>query len=90
MPDPPPAGAVDTAAPRGDAADDASTGAVRDDLTGLAGRLAAAEDDLFATIPILGEPTGQHALDTWVDQCVDHARALLDAVTELRIRRGRR
>lgn len=52
-------------------------------LGGLTAACTRAEESLFATIPILGEPTSQKVLDDWVDHGVDLVRALADHAQEL-------
>ncbi|HQH07280.1 MAG TPA: hypothetical protein PK428_05685 [Phycicoccus sp.] len=47
-----------------------------------------AEDALFGTVPILGEPLAQATIDHWVDQGVDATRRLAGHARELRDRRA--
>lgn len=58
-----------------------------DALAGLSRAALSAEDALFATVPVLGEPLGQRSLDAWVDQCVDVLRAIADLAEEILDRR---
>lgn len=54
----------------------------------LAAAALAAEDEVLAVIPILGEAAGQQAVDDWVDQVVDALRAVGEAAQEWEHRRG--
>lgn len=62
--------------------DPTAVAAAREALHELAARCVEAEEALFATLPVLGEPLPQRQLDGWTDQAVDAVRALAEAAAE--------
>ncbi|MBM6400902.1 hypothetical protein [Phycicoccus sonneratiae] len=52
-------------------------------LDALRDTLAAAEDDVLASLVVTGEPRPQRVLDDWLDQVVDTLRALGEAADEV-------
>lgn len=57
---------------------------VGDALQALSDSLAAAEDDLLASLVVLGESDAQRTVDGWVDQVVDLLRAVDEVATQHR------
>jgi len=53
-------------------------------LEGLSDSLARVEDDLLASLVVLGESDSQRAVDGWVDQVVDLLRAVDEVATRHR------
>lgn len=58
--------------------------AVSDVLRGLSDTLAGTEDDLLASLVVMGETDAQRVVDGWVDQVVDLLRAVDEVTTQHR------
>ncbi|WP_404384091.1 hypothetical protein LL946_01575 [Knoellia locipacati] len=57
---------------------------VSDALQGLSDTVAGVEDDLLASLVVLGEPDAQRSVDGWVDQVVDLLRAVDEVASQHR------
>lgn len=57
---------------------------VSDVLQSLSDTVAGAEDDLLASLVVMGETDAQRTVDGWVDQVVDLLRAVDEVATQHR------
>lgn len=57
---------------------------VSDALQDLSDTVTGAEDDLLASLVVLGEPDAQRGVDAWVDQVVDVLRAVDEVAAQHR------
>ena len=58
--------------------------AVRDVLGALSDTVAGVEDDLLASLVVMGEADAQRTVDGWVDQVVDLLRAVDEVAAQHR------